>query len=584
MRHLRVHIGIFITLAGMLFGCASRPSQNTPGGLSPEDIAFAIEKKITISTPDVKNGMKEFLNGKYLEASRSFSRALKYDPKNSGLHFLTALCYHMLVELGDTSQRELAEIGYNMAMEFDPSNPWPPRFMGHLQMSQKKYPEARDLFAKALQVEKDRPELLLALARAAYYAQDLTTARAAIAQAEKLDPKNPQVISAAAMIHAAAGDFDKSEKALVHFSTLPTAQPEKTKFINGRVQDWRSAHNTVRSVAAAAESQPPPVPAGARAPSQVPRMVTIDVVLIRSDEVTRTNKGVNLLNGLKLQFSGSDTRTKSITNVFDDSSAAVNTTSRALTSAISVPAVNYNLNIFNDNDAHHEVMARPTLISMDGKPSTFFAGATINVALEGGVGTTPTIQAVPIGVNLSVTPQFLDDDTVKLEVDAGREFVEEPNTNAFFTKFVQTSKNKVNVNVVMKFEETLIVSGMSEKESSVVRDGVPLLKDIPIIQYLFSNEKTMDYSRSILILMTPHRPSYLGKRAQGKGSESQDIQNLMKRVEWFAPASTTDYVLAHLASRAYYTEFRSGDIETSEWNDHDSIKSSIMRALGFLYF
>jgi general secretion pathway protein D len=596
-----------------LNSCASRPTREPVSDLSLKEITATIEKKITVTTPDVKNGMQAFIAADYIEASRFFSRALKFDPKNASLHFLNALCYHMLAENGDTSQIELAEIGYNMSMEFDPSNPWPARFLGNLRMSQKKYSEARDLFARALQVDKNSSELLLSLARAAYYAQDLKTANAAITQAEKTDSENPQVISAAAMIYAAAGNFNESEKALKKLSQSSKNDPSRVEYLNTRLQDWRSAYKNagIRTVAQNDDRElpddestkpgavvPPQFknpstpsksnvgPASVDASEKVPRMVTIDVVLIRSDEITRTNKGVNLLNGLQLQFSGSSITGANQINVLDPdtNTNAVNTTSRALTNSISVPAVNYNLNIFNDNDARHEVLARPTLISMEGKPSTFFSGATLNVAVDGNSGSSGSIQPIPIGVNLSVTPQFIDDETIKLEVDAGREFVEEPNVNASFSKFVQTSKNKVNVNVVMKFEETLIVSGMSEKATSIVRDGVPFLKSIPFIQYFFSNEKTLDFNRSVLILMTPHRPRLLSKNSGSNGVESQEIKNLKKKVDWFSPASTTDLVLTKLGSNEYYTEFRSGDIESSAWNHNSSMKSSINRALSFLYY
>lgn len=587
----------------VLCSCASNPPKQNLSGLSPQDIKAAVERKSTVTTPTIAKGMKAFSKGDYSAASRHFSHALKFDPRNASLHFLNALCYHMLAELGDTSQIEMAEIGYGMSIEFDPSNPWPLRFLGSLRMSQQKYPEARDLYARALQIDKDNPDLLLALARAAYYAQDLTTAGAAITQAEKLSPENPQILGAAAMIHAATGDFAQSEKALQQLSHLPKPEDARVQYLNSRVEDWRSVHKSAARFAnysdddnhveskdiklAQADGQSAsPSPAPASEAAKAPRMVTIDVVLIRSDEVIQTNKGVNLLRGLQLQFSGSSVKTNTKTDVLgtDTTSTPVNTASRTLTSSISIPAVNYNLNIFNDNDAHHEVMARPTLISMDGRPSTFFSGATLNVAIDGNSGSSGSVQAIPIGVNLSVTPQFIDDETIKLEVAAGREFVEEPNHNASFTKFVQTSKNTVNVNVAMKFEETLIVSGMSERATSMIRDGVPLLKDIPVIQYLFSNESTLDYNRSVLVLMTPHRPRTLAKSSSAKGSESPEIKKLMKRVDWFSPASTTDYVLASLGSKDYYTEFRSGDIESSAWNSQASLKSSILRALSFLYY
>lgn len=602
MNKILILVARIAIVSTLISACASKPSREIVRDLNHHDVNAAIEKKITVTTPDVKMGMQVFLEGNYLEASRHFSRALKFDPRSSSIHFLNALCFHMLAEQGDSSQTELAEIGYRMAMELDPSNPYPTAFMGYLNMSQQKYPEARDLFARALQVDKNRPDLLLALARSSYYAKDLETANAAIQQAVKVDPDNAQILSAAAMIHAANGNFELSEKTLQRLGKMPKADASRIQYLTSRLEDWRSTYKgAIRKVATKHQdteddndtedlpAPPPPTPAASMPmvnDGKVPRMVTIDVVMIRSDEINRTNKGVNLLNGLQLQYSASNVTTKNSTEVFDPdtSNSPVNTFSRALTSSISVPAVNYNLNIFNDNDARHEILARPTLISMDGRPSTFFSGATLNVAIDGNSGSSGSIQPIPIGVNLTVTPQFIDDETIKLEVSAGREFVEEPNVNASFSKFVQTSKNTVAVNVVMKFEETLIVSGMSEKESSTVRDGVPLLKSIPLVQYFFSNEKTLDYTRSVLILLTPQRPRFVNKKSAGSGERSPEIKSLMKKVDWFAPASTTDTVLTKLGSNEYYTDFRSGDIETSAWSHNGTLKNSIQHALRFLYY
>jgi type II secretory pathway component GspD/PulD (secretin) len=57
----------------------------------------------------------------------------------------------------------------------------------------------------------------------------------------------------------------------------------------------------------------------------------------------------------------------------------------------------------------------------------------------------------------------------------------------------------------MQFGETLVLGGLSEKEDSVVRDGVPILQDVPVLQYFFSNEQTVDFHKSVLILITPRR-------------------------------------------------------------------------------
>src|SRR5690606_26800581 len=82
-----------------------------------------------------------------------------------------------------------------------------------------------------------------------------------------------------------------------------------------------------------------------------PNMVVVDVVLIGIEEDRRETRGINLLNGLQLQFgdplvplpalSFGRNRVKDLTN----SGLAENT--RTITSLISIPSVTYSLNIAN---------------------------------------------------------------------------------------------------------------------------------------------------------------------------------------------------------------------------------------------
>ena len=126
---------------------------------------------------------------------------------------------------------------------------------------------------------------------------------------------------------------------------------------------------------------------------------------------------------------------------------------------------------------------------MNGQSSEFFSGVEVNAAAVGGSNSDGATVEVDkeIGVKLSLTPEFLDDGRIKLDVTAERTFLTTPNTSSVtFTLRIDTSKTNVHANVAMNYGETLILSGLSEKETERTRDGVPLLQDIPGIQYLFS--------------------------------------------------------------------------------------------------
>ena len=120
-------------------------------------------------------------------------------------------------------------------------------------------------------------------------------------------------------------------------------------------------------------------------PSEIPQMALVDVVIIRSEERRTTNKGVNLMNGLSLIMTG---------NLFDfqrnrTSTAGTPTTDTEQKNAnlkISLPSggITYNLNIFNDNDDRNEVLARPTLVALDGQASDFFFRVRISYPTQRG--------------------------------------------------------------------------------------------------------------------------------------------------------------------------------------------------------
>jgi type II secretory pathway component GspD/PulD (secretin) len=251
------------------------------------------------------------------------------------------------------------------------------------------------------------------------------------------------------------------------------------------------------------------------------KMVVVDVVIIRTEENISTSRGVNFLNGLALQFGDAanslpavgttytNTRNRSVdfTNAMDDTTMDV---SKVITRALNIPAITYSLNIANATSARNEILARPTLVATTGKTSEFFSGTELTAAAVAGgsQGGDPISIEKEIGVKLTVLPEFLEDGRLNMKVSAQRTFLLTPSADVIFTFRMETSKTTVNANVVMRFGETLILSGLSEKEAEVTRDGTPILQDVPGIQYLFSNQRTRDFQKSVMILLTPRPAQY----------------------------------------------------------------------------
>ena len=255
--------------------------------------------------------------------------------------------------------------------------------------------------------------------------------------------------------------------------------------------------------------------------------------------------------------------------------------------------MNYSLNIFNTLDGRNEILASPSLVALDSERSEFFSGVdVVAAAVSGGDGSSISVNK-QIGVKLGVTPEFLSSGKVKLEVEAERTFLTNPSSSVQFEFRLDTSNTNVNANVVMEFGETLILSGLSEKETEKSRDSVPILGDIPIVQYAFSNQQTREFRKSVLIMLTPRRPEYANRSHVARTKEERHLSDFEKSLStfesrnknWFVPPSTAEEVLRVSASKnALFNEFRTGDMALAGWNSRSTHEQRLTRALDFLFY
>jgi Flp pilus assembly protein TadD len=620
----RLYFFALLGLAAFATGCISSGSdKGTPFSGVQELIEQA--KSERINDRFIKAGLTALEEGDYLIANREFGAALKFDPANPRLHFLNGLAYHLRAEAGDGSQFDFARIGYGLAVQFDPSDYWAHYLIGRIDYRRQRYEDAQEAFASAALVAPNNPTILVALAAASYYARDLKTANSAIRKALDVGGKNEQAAQIATMIFAASGKFRDSETQLVRFGQLAESNRFRREHLKTRLADWRRIYsaqhiarpgpqlaqddtsdilgsdNTTEGVTAPTSDDSSSSSSDSSSGTQkqgdmtkIPEMALVDVTIIRSEEISTTIKGVNLLSGLQAAFnytalSLNDVKTQDLVSPVNTTHTLTNTKAVSLAAPA---AINYSLNIFNDNGDYNEVLARPTLTAVDGKTSEFFAGSVLHVELDGVAGSEGTVTTVPIGVRLQVTPNFLTKDTVRYEVEAARAYIEDRSAQSNFNNFTQTTKTEVKGSVVMRFGETLVISGLSEREDERLKDGVPILQDVPGLQYLFSQENKLKSKKSILILVTPRRPRYTYADGTAKPAEKSSkkpkakpgLKSLTSRPDWFQPETHVDAVLNHLQERTLFNQFRAGDVRLERWENPFTLSEILKRTLSFLYY
>lgn len=556
-------------------------------------------------------------------ASKAINAAVQLDGRNSYLHFLNAFVYQLQAKQGDSKKNEMAVEGYRMALRLDPGNWIAQEFLGLAYLDLKQFARAKEQFAQVLLLAPDSVASMNGLMVSAYLTSD---ARMACAMADRLrqgaNSPDATFLRSGVSVYSACGRFEAAaemrqqlsaagvdgamleradqrmaqwhdfQRAGVEFSpaaafTVTPRQEARPAAVP--LPDYQTTRPPVATPAEPPAASPQPAPENlpaASAPDTSPAadaagndMVLVDVVIISTQETVSTSKGVNLLNALTLQLGSATAPAYSWT--FDDSSVS----RTVITKAVTAPALAYSMNIANAANSQNEVLARPTLAAIEGLPSEFFAGVNVNA----GVLSTSSLgsaSVVPVdkrfGVRLAITPNFLPGGMVRMKVEAQRTFIIPNSSGGQFAYRFDISETSTDANVVMKLGDTLVLGGLTEKETSRSRDGVPGLQDVPGAQLLFSNKRESDFQRSALILITPRAPLYAA-RAEG-AVETAGERALRERLGFNAVASNAETITRYQAQSELFKQFRQGDVAMARWDRTATTAERLRQAVSFLYY
>jgi Tfp pilus assembly protein PilF len=482
-----------LLLAMMILGCAT-------GGTLPADLR--LPPVAASARPHLQAGLEALWAGAWIEANLALNHGLEIAPRDPHLHFLNGYAYELRAEDGAQDQAELAEVGYRLALKFDPHH-WAAAYrLGRLLWRQGRTAEARDAFARAVSAAPDRAEPAYALAVGAYALADPRTAAWALKQLPDAQAQAPQTLRAKALVQAALGAHAEAEALAEAYGAAGGASGAA---IARRLHTWKVAHDRVRARkragGATTRTQTQPTSPKASAVKQV----VFDAVIVSQEESASSQYGINLLSALTLQFEGTLLNmTRSVSRDVTTGAVQSFTDSENSGLQIGLPQVKYSLNIANASDSSNQIVARPSVIAHDGETSEVFIGSEVTYIATGGFN--GTSQSKEVGITLNVRPKFLPDGRLRVAVRTQFGAFLPTSAPGSFDQAVATIKNRSAVTVEMAFGQTLALAAGTSTRRSSVRSGVPILREIPILQMLFSTTSETEQEASVVVLLTPRRP------------------------------------------------------------------------------
>jgi type II secretory pathway component GspD/PulD (secretin) len=169
-----------------------------------------------------------------------------------------------------------------------------------------------------------------------------------------------------------------------------------------------------------------------------------------------------------------------------------------------------------EQEGNIRIISRPSIVTLNNVASTIRSERILRIALPtstniasgtgASAGAAVATERIPVGIILTVTPQVSSDGFVLLNISVKSSSIADSATVAGGTggviPFDELNREAV-ANVLVRDGETIVIGGILKDTSSSSEAGVPYLKNIPILGWLFKNVRWQKDFEELMVFITP---------------------------------------------------------------------------------
>jgi len=158
-----------------------------------------------------------------------------------------------------------------------------------------------------------------------------------------------------------------------------------------------------------------------------------------------------------------------------------------------------------------KVLATPRILTLDNQEASITAGKLVpfiqssRQTPEGSI--INTIQYQDVGIVLRVTPHINEDGLVTMLIHPEVSEVASASESVQVSEGVKAptfNRNAADATVAVRNGQTVVLGGLIREFEDDVESGIPILKDIPLLGFLFSRTSKVRQRREMMIFITPH--------------------------------------------------------------------------------
>ncbi len=167
-----------------------------------------------------------------------------------------------------------------------------------------------------------------------------------------------------------------------------------------------------------------------------------------------------------------------------------------------IPGINDEIAAFlniMETEANAKIIATPRVITQNKETAEIAQGQTLAHPGAPGANAAAALQEIKAMLTLKVTPQVTSDGSINLKIT----FSQVTPSNSLGSGPPSTDDKKVDTNVLIESGSTLVIGGVYSSFSNKSRSGIPILRDIPLIGWLFGDKSETNSKNELFIFLTP---------------------------------------------------------------------------------
>ncbi len=238
--------------------------------------------------------------------------------------------------------------------------------------------------------------------------------------------------------------------------------------------------------------------------NQTPQ-VLIEAKIVEANESYA--KQIGLSKGLSLQYQPFGDIANS-NGSFTLSSAPTSAAATAIGATFSVykriANLDFNLQLM-ESESKGRIISTPKVITQNKKEATINSSEQTSFQVTqvqaGATNPVVTFQNITADLNLKVKPQITNDGSISMDIDLTKSaFTTRPSTAAPPNK----STRSVKTTVLVENGSTVVIGGLYQTQSLESSSGIPFLKDLPLVGWLFKSPYNPESTKNeLIIFMTP---------------------------------------------------------------------------------